>query len=93
MRCFRILPALLAVILMSCDSEKDKSHVDMSVVATFESAELSEAGFVSDKSYAENVAEFVNIYDADFDYWHGFAVSSCTDAVTSGFGNQYSVFD
>lgn len=92
MRYSKIIPAMLAVAFLSCDREKEQSFVDMSAVATFEAAELSDKGYVNDKSYVEHVAEFGNVYDAASDYWHGFAVSSCTDVITSGYENQYSVY-
>lgn len=91
-RYFKFVPVLLSAALLSCNLNKDKSFADMAVTATFEAAELPAAGFVRDKSYTEHVAKFENVYDETYDYWHGFAVSSCTDAVTASSENQYSVY-
>lgn len=33
---------------------------------------------------------FPNSYDAEFDFWSGWAMSTMTDTTTPGFGNQYS---
>lgn len=93
MRAFRFLsPVFLAAfVLISCDKEGG-GYITGTAAVTFESAELPPAGYVNDVSYSENFATFVNNYDSAYDYWSGFAVSSCTDTVTSGYANQYSVF-
>ncbi len=43
-----------------------------------------EAGFTFDNLF------FPNTYDADFDFWTGWAISATTDVTTPGFMNQYS---
>jgi len=43
-----------------------------------------EAGFTFDNLF------FPNTYDADFDFWTGWAISATTDVTTAGFMNQYS---
>lgn len=43
-----------------------------------------EAGFTFDNLF------FPNTYDADFDFWTGWAISATTDVTTPGFTNQYS---
>ncbi len=86
------LSALAAALLLSCNTDKDGGHVDSTAAVTFEDAELTTEGFMNNASYAEHVAVFENIYDLTYDYWHGFAVSSCTDTETGGYANQYSVY-
>ncbi len=44
----------------------------------------TEAGFIFDNMF------FPNTYDADFDFWTGWAISATTDNTTPGFMNQYS---
>ncbi|HNV80511.1 MAG: DUF4465 domain-containing protein [Tenuifilaceae bacterium] len=38
------------------------------------------------------LATFSNSYNADWDYWEGFAISNMTDIQTPGFMNQYSAY-
>ncbi|MBN2668070.1 MAG: DUF4465 domain-containing protein [Bacteroidales bacterium] len=41
-------------------------------------------------AFVSGDASFVNYYNATYGSWAGFAVSSATDNVTSGYSNQYS---
>lgn len=72
-------------------------------VATFEDVVLGEQGFWNGNdlsgeedtgnyygSFTSSVFSFDNIYTADWGSYMGFACSSLTDTITSGYMNQYS---
>jgi len=44
-------------------------------------------------SFTSGIANFRNYYYSDYSYWEGFSYSNRNDAVTSGYANQYSVFN
>jgi len=61
-------------------------------VATFENIEVDSFrnGSMADGGFESAGIFLPNTYDAEFDFWSGWAISSTTDTVTSGFTNQYS---
>ncbi|MEO5907377.1 MAG: DUF4465 domain-containing protein [Saprospiraceae bacterium] len=64
------------------------------VVATFENFNLARGAHLNDASPAEGFESgsihLPNDYNADFDFWSGFAISADTNTTTPGYLNQYS---
>ncbi len=62
--------------------------------ATFENFNLAPGEFLNDAgvpgAFADGNIALPNTYDADFDFWTGWAISAATDNQTPGFLNQYS---
>jgi len=60
----------------------------------FESFGLAPGEFDNDSSpnpwFEDNTFLFPNMYDSEFDFWIGWAISADTDTQTPGFMNQYS---
>ena len=65
------------------------------VLASFENFNLNRGEHLNDASpyqgFRSGSIELPNFYDAQFDYWSGFAISADTNTTTPGFLNQYSV--
>lgn len=63
-------------------------------VATFENFNLQRGEHLNDASpdrgFKSGSIELPNTYNADFDFWSGFAISADTNTMTPGFTNQYS---
>ncbi len=64
------------------------------VVATFEEYNLPRGGYLNNASPADGFESgsifLPNDYNADFDFWSGYAISADTNTTTPGFTNQYS---
>jgi len=64
------------------------------VVAGFENFNLLPGQYRNnaspDRGFQSGSVELPNYYNADFDYWSGFAISADTNTTTPGFTNQYS---
>lgn len=63
-------------------------------VSGFESQIIDSSGYymgsASSNGFNDNGIFFVNKYNADFQYWDGFALSRKTDSLTAGYSNQFS---
>lgn len=66
-------------------------------VADFESYDIAPSGFINNTIDSDTLGYFEgenillpNVYDANYDFWTGWAISSATDTLTPGFTNQYS---
>jgi Domain of unknown function (DUF4465) len=64
----------------------------MASVITFESVTLPAEGYLNDAGgqFIIDQVTFINNYDADSNYWSGFAISNRTDVTTPGFTNEFS---
>ncbi|MEO6131085.1 MAG: DUF4465 domain-containing protein, partial [Saprospiraceae bacterium] len=64
------------------------------VIAGFENFKLNRGEHINDASpnpgFQSGSVELPNSYNADFDFWSGFAISADTNITTPGFTNQYS---
>jgi hypothetical protein len=64
------------------------------VIATFENFNLARGSYLNDASpatgFISGSIKLPNVYNADFDFWSGFAISADTNTTTPGFLNQYS---
>ena len=64
------------------------------VIATFENFKLDPGQHLNnaapERGFKSGSIELPNFYDAQFDYWSGWAISSDTNKTTPGFLNQYS---
>lgn len=64
------------------------------VIATFENFHLTSGQHLNnaypDRGFKSGSIELPNFYDAQFDYWSGWAISADTNRTTPGFQNQYS---
>jgi len=62
--------------------------------AGFENFDLTVDTFLNDAAaagaFASGPVRLPNDYNPDFDAWQGWAISTMTDSLTPGFGNQYS---
>ena len=61
--------------------------------ADFENYNLDSADFVNNNEqgfFESGNVIMPNTYDANYDFWTGWAISKATDTVTPGFNNQYS---
>ncbi len=62
--------------------------------ADFENFDLAVDTFLNDAgaagAFASGPVRLPNDYNSDFDAWQGWAISTMTDSLTPGFGNQYS---
>lgn len=80
---------LVSILLLSLSS-----FVQAQVTAGFENITVPAQGYLNDASpepsFRSGLVRVPNRYDADFDYWEGWAISAVTDNQTPGFGNQYS---
>jgi len=63
-------------------------------IATFEDLTLDPEshwnGADGSGQFVSGQASFTNLYNADYDYWEGFAYSNHTDANTAGYTSQYN---
>jgi hypothetical protein len=64
------------------------------VMAGFENFNLSPGQYLNnaapDPGFRSGSIELPNFYDAEFNYWAGWAISADTNTTTPGFTNQYS---
>ncbi len=64
------------------------------IVADFEEYNLSAGEYLNDASpssaFQSGAIELTNYYDADFNFWSGWAISADTNTTTPGFLNQFS---
>lgn len=64
------------------------------VIATFEDFNLHPGEHLNnaapDRGFKSGSIELPNFYDAQFDFWSGWAISADTNTTTPGFLNQYS---
>ena len=64
------------------------------VVAGFENFNLARGQYINNASpslgFQSGYVELPNMYNQDFDFWSGFAISADTNTTTPGFTNQYS---
>jgi len=93
---FQIVAILLGTsVLISCKKENGNS-IETSIV-DFEDLTVDAAGYWngSDRSgsFVSSGITFSNNFNATYSSWEGFAYSQKADVTTSGFGNQFSVFD
>jgi hypothetical protein len=81
-------PSLLFFSLLAISS------FGQSVVADFENISLTPNSYNNGSDlqggFQSGSAFFPNDYDADIDFWVGWAISNKTDVTTPGFTNQYS---
>ena len=65
------------------------------VLANFENFNLERGEYLNNaapyQGFRSGSIELPNFYDAQFDYWSGFAISADTNTTSPGFLNQYSV--
>lgn len=66
------------------------------VIAGFENFNLSPGQYINDSSPADGFESgsivLPNDYNAEFNFWSGFAISADTNTTTPGFLNQYSAY-
>jgi len=74
----------LLLLLITLNINAQVYFEDVVTVGEFVNDSSPDAGFTIDNLF------FPNTYDADFDFWTGWAISATTDVTTSGFTNQYS---
>ena len=79
------------VILCVCASF---SSLHAQVLASFENFNLYPGQHLNnaapEKGFRSGSIELPNFYDAEFDFWSGWAISADTNRTTPGFLNQYS---
>lgn len=93
---------LLVLFLCGCEDDstdkKDPSSKTENVKVTvdFEDLLLPEEGYWNGSdlsgSFVSNDVKFYNDYTEEYGTWTGLAYSDCTDMVTVGYANQYSVY-
>ncbi len=86
-----------ALIFSSCEKEEVIKEVEKETEVqriSFESVELNNDGFQNNfpDGLLLSDADFYNHFDETWSSWEGFAVSSNTDQLTSGYDNEYSVY-
>ncbi|NNE27678.1 MAG: DUF4465 domain-containing protein [Saprospiraceae bacterium] len=81
-----ILSSILVFLLADVNSQ--------SVFVDFESYDLPEESFLNGADnpggFTTNLLSFSNVYNPNYDFWYGWAISNVTDTITPGFTNQYS---
>ena len=86
-----VFTAFVVLCLLSCKKDEKATKRD---AISFEEIVLNESGYYngSDGSggFTSGNAKFKTKYDAEYQSWSGFAVSSLTDTITPGYTNQYS---
>ncbi|HZV69120.1 MAG TPA: DUF4465 domain-containing protein [Saprospiraceae bacterium] len=69
-------------------------HCFSQAIAGFEDFNLEPGQYLNDASpergFRSGSIELPNNYNAEFDFWSGFAISADTNTTTPGFSNQYS---
>lgn len=86
----KVLVTLLSIVGLLLGIAPVKSQV----IATFENFNLAPGEHLNNASpedgFNSGSIELPNFYDAEFDYWAGWAISADTNTTTPGFLNQYS---
>lgn len=86
-RCFH---SAIGFLLALCFSATGFAQV----IATFDHFNLERGEYINDaspeKGFQSGLIELPNFYDAQFDFWSGWAISADTNTTTPGFLNQYS---
>lgn len=77
---------LLAAAMSSCDNGQSADDVQIS---DFEDVTLND-GILNNTTFVSGGIQYLNSFDATYQYWEGFAASSRTDVTTATYENQYS---
>ncbi|MBN2434645.1 MAG: DUF4465 domain-containing protein [Spirochaetes bacterium] len=98
------LVAFIVLVLFLCgceDDSEDKKDTsskteNVKVTVDFEELTVPDEGYWNGSdlsgSFVSKDVEFYNDYTEDYSSWTGVVYSNCTDMVTVGYANQYSVY-
>lgn len=90
---------MLVLFLCGCEDDSEDTAAkteNVKVTVDFEELILPDEGYWNGSdlsgSFVSKDVEFYNDYTEDYNSWTGVVYSNCTDMVTIGYANQYSVY-